>query len=63
MQRYISILILLLFLFGLTAACSDEPRNFVVHEPGQYKGKIDPLIAKGEHPGLKERLLLVQTDR
>jgi len=63
MQRHISILVLLLFSLGLTAACSDEPRNITVHEPGQYKGKLDPLLATGEHPGLKDRLMLVQADR
>ena len=62
MKRYLCILVSLLFLTGLSA-CSDEPREFTVHKPGEYKGTQDPLVAKGQHPELNDRLMKVQTDR
>ena len=52
----------LLVFIGLTA-CSDEPREFTIHEPGEYKGTQDPLLAKGQHQELDNRFMKVQTDR
>lgn len=50
----------------LLLGCSDSTK-IEIHEPGQYKGKADPLlIASGTPPHqaqLKERLMMVQTDR
>jgi hypothetical protein len=62
MKRYISAILLLLIFIGI-AACSDEPREFSIHEPGEYKGTEDPLLAEGEHEQLKDRFMKVQTDR
>ena len=45
------------------AGCSDEPRELTIHEPGEYKGTIDPLVAKGQHPELNHRFMKVQSDR
>jgi len=61
MKTYTAILILLLMLFGISA-CSEEPREFTTHEPGKYKGAIDPLLAKGSID-LNNRFMQVQTDR
>jgi len=62
MKRYICILAALLIFVSL-AACSDEPRELTLHEPGEYKGTQDPLLAKGQHPELDNRFMKVQTDR
>jgi hypothetical protein len=55
-------MVLLLIFIGI-AACSDDPRDFSIHEPGEYKGIEDPLLAKGEQQELKDRFMKVQTDR
>ena len=51
---------------SLLAGCG-EPEKVTLHEPGVYKGAKDPLIAKTstrEHEDLmRERVLMVQTDR
>jgi len=48
------------------AGCS-ESATVTLHEPGQYKGKTDPLLAAasaaGHHERLNERLEMIQTDR
>lgn len=62
MKKYISIFISLLFVMGL-AACSDESREMTMHEPGQYKGGKDPLLAKNMDKELQDRFMQVQTDR
>jgi hypothetical protein len=62
MKRYISAVVSLLIFIGI-AACSDDPRDFSIHEPGEYKGIEDPLLAKGEQQELKDRFMKVQTDR
>ena len=50
----------------LLCGCS-ESAQVALHEPGQYKGKRDPLldtVATSAHrEQLRERLLSVQTDR
>ena len=66
MHRRLSTMILLLLVTVvscLLAGCSDEPRELTIHEPGEYKGTIDPLIAKGQHPELNHRLIMIQSDR
>ena len=45
------------------AACSNESREFTVHEAGQYKGAKDPLLGKNLHKELIDRFKMVQTDR
>jgi hypothetical protein len=47
------------------AACSTEPRQVTLHEPGVYKGDKDELLAKSQRQQqeLINRLKLVQTDR
>lgn len=62
MKRYIYMLALLLVLVGLNG-CSDEPREFTIHEPGEYKGTQDPLLTKSQHQELNIRFMKVQTDR
>jgi hypothetical protein len=63
MKKYICVLVTSLLIFiGLTA-CSNEPRELTVHEPGEYKGTPDPLVAKGQHLELDKRFMQVQTDR
>lgn len=52
---------------GLVAAgCSDSP-EVVLHEPGVYKGPVDPLVAKQGTAEQQERLVArfnqIQTDR
>ena len=58
----IGVLISLLVFIGF-AACSNEHREFTMHEPGVYKGTKDPLLAKKEHQELTNRLKMIQTDR
>jgi hypothetical protein len=62
MRRIVYILALLLVFTGLTA-CSDESREFTMHEPGVYKGTVDPLLAKQQHQELINRFKMIQTDR
>lgn len=45
------------------AACTDESRDFTMHEPGVYKGVKDPLLAKKNDQELINRFKQVQTDR
>lgn len=50
----------------LLAGCY-ESRDVTWHEAGVYKGKTDPLVEISADPAhqerLRERLLMVQTDR
>jgi len=62
MRKILYILAAVLVLIGFTA-CSDESRNFTMHEPGVYKGAKDPLLAEKEHQELEARFKMVQTDR
>ena len=62
MKRILYILVSILVLIGFTA-CTDEDRNFAMHEPGVYKGTKDPLLAEKEHTDLVNRFKMVQTDR
>jgi hypothetical protein len=62
MRRIFYTLVAVLLLIGF-AACSDESRNFTMHEPGIYKGTKDPLLAVKEHKELEARFKMVQTDR
>lgn len=45
------------------AACSEEPRDFTVYSPGEYKGTLDPLLTKNLDQQLEDRFMAVQTDR
>lgn len=44
-----------------------ESTGITVHQPGVYKGAVDPLVALSAQPAhqqrLQERFTLVQTDR
>ena len=62
MKRHLCILTSFLVFLGLTG-CSNEPREFTMHEPGEYKGVQDPLLEKEQHQELNNRFKLVQTDR
>ena len=58
------LLVVLLCVGGL-AGCSESP-DFTVHEPGQYKGSMDPLLqqqAASRNEVLAKRFNLVQADR
>lgn len=50
---------------GLTA-CYESP-DITLYEPGEYKGKDDPLLAESRsaqhEEELRERLMSIQTDR
>lgn len=59
-----------LLLLGCAAAlvgCYERVGDVVLHEPHVYKGKVDPLIARMEQSGmrerLRERLVAVQAER
>ena len=56
-------LLLLLVVSLSLSACSDERRELTLHDPGEYKGATDPLLATGPHPELNERFKMIQTDR
>ncbi|MGW8195058.1 MAG: hypothetical protein ACWGOX_12415 [Desulforhopalus sp.] len=62
MKKHLVIVILLLVFCGLTA-CSDESREFTYYKSGEYKGNVDPLLAKDLHEELNHRFMEVQTDR
>ena len=51
---------------GVLWGCYESP-DIAIHEPGVYKGKLDPLLAKERQPEQKkllvERFNEVQTDR
>lgn len=58
-----------LFLLGLlvvTPGCYRSP-DITLHEPHEYKGKTDPLLAlqqsEAQQKTLQERFQMVQTDR
>ncbi len=66
MHKNISTMIALLLsatIFLGLSACSEERRELTIHEPGEYKGATDPLLAAGPHPELNHRFMEVQTDR
>ncbi|MFW2372607.1 MAG: hypothetical protein ACN4GM_05745 [Gammaproteobacteria bacterium] len=50
----------------LLGACYDDV-GVSLHEPGEYKGAVDPLVARSRSSAHKERLRkrfdMVQTDR
>lgn len=52
-------------LVGLTG-CYESP-DVTLYEPGEYKGKVDPLLTQARSPQheeeLRERLMSGQTDR
>lgn len=60
-MRWAFVLALVLF-----SGCYESP-GIAIHEPGVYKGKTDPLLAKqrsdAQQQELKKRFELVQTDR
>lgn len=62
MKRIAYLLTAFLFL-AVLASCSTEPRSTTMHEPGQYKGKKDPLLKLQNQQDLIDRFKLVQTDR
>ncbi len=44
-----------------------ESADVTLHRPGEYKGKVDPLLTQARSPQheeeLRERLMSIQTDR
>lgn len=49
------------------SGCLEKPPEVVLHEPGQYKGAQDPLLAvagsDASNEALAERFKNIQTDR
>jgi hypothetical protein len=49
------------------AGCYENPAELTLHEPGVYKGPVDPLLSALQKPALQqqleERFTLVQADR
>ena len=62
-MRHYLCLAAVLFLFLGLAACSEEPRDFTMYDPGEYKGAIDPLLTKNLDQQLDDRFMVGQTDR
>ena len=65
MTRRCVIAVVLLLGAGAIAGCYETP-DVTIHEPGQYKGKRDPLLnqqASSRDEALHKRFDLVQTDR
>jgi hypothetical protein len=56
------ILAVFLIISGFSG-CTDESRDFTMHEPGVYKGTKDPLLSKAQQQELIDRFKMVQTDR
>lgn len=52
---------------GLGMAGCSESENVTLHEPGVYKGTVDPIVEKQGSAEQQERLVqrfnMVQTDR
>lgn len=56
--------ILLMAVTGLLTACYEDPKQMVLHDAGQYRGKSDDLAALSERKAiLQDRFHQVQTDR
>ena len=53
-------------LIGLLGACTNST-TVELHEPGEYKGRTDPLLQASGTPEyeaqLRDRLMAIQTDR
>jgi len=58
-----SMMLLLLIVLSGLAGCSPEPRSVTMHEPGVYKGTLDPVLMQNQQQELINRFKLVQTDR
>ena len=66
-MRVIPILALSVFLAVPLSGCDSERANVDQHSPGQYTGKIDPLLEKTKgginDEAIKSRFVMIQTDR
>ena len=66
MRIKLMILLLASLVIPLISGCYESP-GVTVHEPGVYKGPVDPLLAmqatSEQQNALKERFSQVQTDR
>ncbi|AHE97256.1 hypothetical protein [Thioalkalivibrio paradoxus] len=64
--RFLIAAVSLAAVLPLLAGCY-ESRDVTLHDAGVYKGKTDPLVEMSADPAyqerLRERLLMVQTDR
>ena len=58
---------LLILAAAVLDGCYENPRETTLHEPGVYKGTVDPLLGELQKPALQQQLQdrfsLVQTDR
>jgi hypothetical protein len=62
-MKRIGYLLSVVLILTVLPGCSSEPRSVTMHEPGEYKGAKDPLLAQQKQQALIDRLKLVQTDR
>lgn len=66
-MRTIPTLALCAALIGGLTGCNNEQAQVALHEPGAYKGQVDPLLAatKGgsKDEVYKKRFVMIQTDR
>jgi hypothetical protein len=64
--RLLLLMVVLMAGLPLLMGCL-EGRDVTLHEAGVYKGKVDPLVELSATPahqeGLRDRLLMIQTDR
>jgi hypothetical protein len=62
-----SLFLIIVLIVSALSACYRSPADFTYHQPGEYKGRKDALLAKQqavEHQQeLEERFKLIQTDR
>ncbi len=60
------LLLIMALVMAVMGACYESP-GVALHEPGVYKGTVDPLLAKQRSPEqqkiLRERFAQIQTDR
>lgn len=65
MMRYRHILVVLLL--GVMLSACYQSADVTLHQPGEYKGAVDPLLAyagSAEHQQkLRDRFNMVQVDR
>jgi hypothetical protein len=63
----VSLFLIIVIIVSALSACYRSPADFTYHQPGEYKGSEDSLLAKqqtaDQQQVLVERFKLVQTDR
>lgn len=63
----VSLFLITVLIVWALPACYRSPADFTYHQPGDYKGRNDPLLAKqqtvDQQQELVQRFKQVQTDR